>query len=66
MAIEDYFDDPECYNGEGEIECNRCGSTNVYWKQNADGDWRLYEDEGNGLALHSCEKASADDFEVVE
>ena len=66
MAIEDYFDPYDSDDDEKEeVECNRCGSTNVYWSDRT-GSWRLYEDEGNGRALHSCEQATEDDFEVVE
>jgi len=64
MAMEDYFD-PYSYNDDEELACERCGSTNVYWKQNAGGDWRLYEDEGAGNLLHSCESASPDDFDEI-
>jgi cation diffusion facilitator CzcD-associated flavoprotein CzcO len=57
----DYVDE---YDDREELKCNRCGSTNVYWSERS-GYWRLYEDEGSGLTLHSCEKATADDFDEV-
>jgi len=69
MAMEDYFD-PYSYDDE-ELACDRCGSTDVYWSQNEDGDWRLYEDgkriqPGNRKMLHSCSRATEDDFDVID
>lgn len=52
-------------------KCDRCGSTDVYWSQNEQGEWRLYEDgkriqPGNRKMLHSCSQAELDDFDVVD
>ena len=52
-------------------KCDHCGSTDVYWSQNENGDWRLYEEgkriqPGNRKMLHSCSQAELDDFDVVE
>lgn len=70
MAMDDYFDSYGLDDDEG-VECNRCGSTDVYWSQNEDGDWRLYEEgkriqPGNRKMLHSCSQAEPDDFDVID
>ena len=64
-------DDYSPYGRSANPTCNRCGSTAVYWSQNENGDWRLYEEgkriqPGNRKMLHSCSQAEPDDFEVVE
>ena len=68
----DYYDGDEREDYIDSLpKCKHCGSTDVYWSQNDDGDWRLYEDgkriqPGNRKMLHSCSQATEDDFEVVE
>jgi len=68
-----FYSDDVCspYGKSVNPKCNRCGSTDVYWSQNEDGDWRLYEDgkriqPGNRKMLHSCSQATADDFDVID
>ena len=63
MAAEDYFDDYGYEEDEFEVvSCNRCGATNLEWRDTGV-RWRLLNSDGK---FHICNTAaSADDFEVV-
>jgi hypothetical protein len=66
-----YFDDNEdriIYGGAGrsvfhrDPKCNRCGSTDVRWRQQG-GKWVLFSLQPG--VVHACEP-SADDFSEVK
>lgn len=56
-----YEDDRERYAEEHQPHCNRCGSTDVRWRQQG-GRWVLFSNEPG--KLHQC--PIDDDFEAVE
>ena len=72
--MSDCWDPDDYYDriGDDDPICRRCGSDDVIWRTNSEGNWRLYEASqrihpGNRLMMHSCAKASLDDFdEVIE
>ena len=68
MRIPDYFDRTDADEEGVERDprpprCNRCGSTDVRWRQQT-GKWVLFSSQPG--VVHVCTAPNADAFDVIE